>query len=89
MPKSIEAQSIEVPINPKIVVGDGLIDFAECIKRIAASQEKPKKTIGEIRYENAILAVLTRIADALDAIHGTLAQAALPENETEVPDDPE
>lgn len=48
------------------------------------------KTIGEIRYENAILAVLTRIADALDAIHGTLAEAARPDIEVaEVPDDPE
>ena len=48
------------------------------------------KTQSELRYENAVLAVLTRIADALDAIAGTLAEAARPDNtDAEVPDDPE
>lgn len=82
-------KSIEVPIVPKLVGDAALENLVAVLNRIAASQEKPSKTIGELRYENAILAVLTRIADALDAIHGTLAQAALPDNETEVPDDPE
>lgn len=82
-------KSIEVPIVPKLVGDAALEKLVAVLNRIAASQEKPNKTIGELRYENAILATLTRIADALDAIHGTLAQAALPENETEVPDDPE
>ena len=40
-------------------------------------------------YEKAVLATLCRIADALDAIHGTLAEAALPDERAEVPDDPE
>ena len=39
------------------------------------------KTQGELRYENAVLATLCRIADALDSIAGTLAEAVLPENE--------
>ena len=82
-------KSIEIPIVPKLVGDAALENLVAVLNRIAASQEKPSKTIGELRYENAILATLTRIADALDAIHGTLAQAALPENETEVPDDPE
>lgn len=33
------------------------------------------KTIGEIQREQAMLATLRRIADALDAIAGTLAEA--------------
>ena len=37
------------------------------------------KTIGEIRYEEAVLATLRRIADVLEAIHGTLAEAMRPE----------
>ena len=82
-------KSIEVPIVPKLVGDAALENLVAVLNRIAASQEKPNKTIGEIRYENAILAVLTRIADALDAIHGTLAAASMPENDTEVPDDPE
>ena len=69
-------KSIEVPITPKLCGGGALEYLVATLDRIAASRDKPK-TIGEIRYENAILAVLTRIADALDAIHGTLAEALL------------
>ena len=82
-------KSIEIPIVPKLVGDAALENLTAVLDRIAASQAKPNKTIGEIRYENAILAVLTRIADALDAIHGTRAAASMPENDTEVPDDPE
>lgn len=42
------------------------------------------KTIGELRYENAVLATLRRIADALDAIHGTFAEATRPDIEVKV-----
>lgn len=75
-------KSIEVPIKPKIVVGDELKDFAECLKRIAAPHEKPRTE--EIRFLNAVLATFTRIADALDAIHGTLAEATRPDIEVKV-----
>lgn len=81
-------KSIEVPIVPKKVGGDALANVVLTLKRIADTLERPK-TIGEIRHENAVLAVLVRIADALDAIHGTLAAAMVPEPPEEVPDDPE
>lgn len=84
-------KSVEVPIKPKIVVGDELKDFADCIRRIAAPHEKPRTE--EIRFLNAVLATFTRIADALDAIHGTLAEALLVSEEVaevkEVRHDPE
>lgn len=83
------SKTIEVPIIPELVIGDELKRFFECLKSAVEQHERPKKTIGEIRYENAVLAVLTRIADALDAIHGTLASAMVPEPPEEVPDDPE
>ena len=35
-------------------------------------------------YEKAVLATLCRIADALDAIHGTFAEATRPDIEVKV-----
>ena len=85
-------KNIEIPFS-EAYGADALKNLTATLERIAASQAKPNKTIGELRYENAILAVLTRIADALDAVHGTLAEALLVSEEVaevkEVRHDPE
>lgn len=80
------SKNIEIPFG-EAYGDDALKNLSATLKRIAAPHEKPRTE--EIRFLNAILAVLTRIADALDAIHGTFAAASMPENETEVRHDPE
>ena len=84
---------IEIPIVPKVEGVEALENLVATLKRIAG-QPEPLKTIDidENRYRNAVLAVLTRIADALDAIHGTFAEATRPDVEVrvkEADDDPE
>lgn len=84
-------KSIEIPIVPKVEGVEALENLVATLKRIAAPHEKPRTE--EIRYLNAVLATFTRIADALDAIHGTLAEALLVSEEVaevkEVRHDPE
>ena len=84
-------KTIEIPIVPKVEGVEALENLVATLKRIAG-QPEPLKTIDENRYRNAVLAVLTRIADALDAIHGTFAEATRPDVEVrvkEADDDPE
>lgn len=84
-------KSIEIPIVPKVEGVEALENLVATLKRIAGPHEKPRTE--EIRYLNAVLATFTRIADALDAIHGTLAEALLVSEEVaevkEVRHDPE
>ena len=68
-------KSIEIPIVPKVEGVEALENLVATLKHIAGPHEKPRTE--EIRYLNAVLATFTRIADALDAIHGTLAEALL------------
>lgn len=83
-------KNIEIPFG-EAVGDDALKGLAATLKRIAAPHEKPRTE--EIRYLNAVLATFTRIADALDAIHGTLHEALLVSDEVvevkEVRHDPE
>ena len=83
-------KNIEIPFG-EAYGDDALKNLTATLKRIAAPHEKPRTE--EIRYLNAVLATFTRIADALDAIHGTLAEALLVSEEVaevkEVRHDPE